>query len=440
MDAPIVVEGLSKRYRLGAAHQDALKGVLESAVRAPARWLRRGETKEEVPEPQQPREFWALRDVSLEVKQGEVFGLVGANGAGKSTLLKLLARITSPTEGQITMRGRIGSLLEIGTGFHPELTGRENVFLNGAVLGMARREIASRYDEIVDFSGIGKFIDTPVKRYSSGMYLRLAFAVSSFLDTDVLLLDEVLAVGDAEFQSKSMKKIEAAQADGRTTVFCSHDLSNVIRLCDRCAWVEGGRIREIGPTKHVIGQYLNQVGDTPQAGEAFVTDEIWSRSSSLEGAKLHHVAMRDPDDRLIEHVHFGQPLTVDMTLDVEKPLDGVVFEVGIGSVDGTRVLTAHNTDWERPALSFSPGRHRVRVDLDMILLPGEFTIDLGVHDTKTQRSYDWVERILTFGALNEPVSGGDRYPWPEVRGSVRPASEWSTQPQSEKPTTVSTGG
>ena len=231
-DIVITAEGLSKRYVLGEQiHGDGLRHVIERAIRSPLRWLRSGRN-----EPRTAREeFWALRDLDLEVKQGEVLGIIGRNGAGKSTLLKILSRITEPTTGRIHLKGRTASLLEVGTGFHPELTGRENVFLNGAILGMSRAEIKAKFDEIVAFAEIDKFLDTPVKRYSSGMYVRLAFAVAAHLEPEILIVDEVLAVGDAQFQKKCLGKMQdVSRQQGRTVLFVSHNMQAVSTLTTRC--------------------------------------------------------------------------------------------------------------------------------------------------------------------------------------------------------------
>lgn len=256
MSAIVTVEGLGKRYRL--AHQAdepyvALRDVLASALSAPLRWLRsshRGPAG-------RAEDFWALRDVSFNVARGEVVGIIGRNGAGKSTLLKILSRITEPTAGRVTLDGRVASLLEVGTGFHPELSGRENIFLNGAILGMTRAEIARKFDEIVGFANVERFLDTPVKRYSSGMYVRLAFAVAAHLEPDVLIVDEVLAVGDAEFQKKCLGKMHEVSRGGRTVLFVSHNMSAVQALCGRCIWLDKGTVVYQGPADQCISQYLS---------------------------------------------------------------------------------------------------------------------------------------------------------------------------------------
>jgi len=247
MAAAVAAEGLSKRYRIGELQ--AAYGTLRDSISAAARRLGR-------PHRDHRKEIWALRDVSFEVPEGQVLGIVGRNGAGKTTLLKILTRITTPTEGRAEIRGRVGSLLEVGTGFHPELTGRENVFLNGAVLGMKRREIARKLPDIVEFSGIEQFMDTPVKRYSSGMYVRLAFAVAAHLEPEILLVDEVLAVGDAEFQRRCLGRMEEIGRSGRTVLFVSHNMQAIAQLCDRAVWLEQGRVVGDGSSSEVVARYL----------------------------------------------------------------------------------------------------------------------------------------------------------------------------------------
>jgi len=249
----IRVENLGKLYRIGKRERyQTLRDTLTESLTAPFRWMRhrnRANGKGE------PESIWALKDVSFEIPRGEVVGIIGRNGAGKSTLLKVLSRITEPTEGHAQIHGRVGSLLEVGTGFHPELTGRENIFLNGAILGMRKAEIARKFDEIVAFAEIEKFLDTPVKHYSSGMYTRLAFAVAAHLDPEILVVDEVLAVGDAAFQKKCLGKMSDVAKGGRTILFVSHQLHHIRRLCGRTLWLEAGRVRCLGPTSATVGAY-----------------------------------------------------------------------------------------------------------------------------------------------------------------------------------------
>jgi lipopolysaccharide transport system ATP-binding protein len=256
--AVIQAEGLGKEYRRGVQVDSGLRHVLERFARSPWSALRRN--REET--------FWALKGVSVEVSEGEVLGLIGRNGAGKTTLLKILSRITRPTEGWAEIRGHVGSLLEVGTGFHPDLTGRENTFLSGAILGMSKREITRKFDEIVAFAELEKFIDTPVKHYSSGMYVRLAFAVAAHLEPEILLVDEVLAVGDINFQKKCLGKMGEVAKGGRTVVLVSHQLNQIRRLCQRVAWIDGGTIRRSGPTHEVVSAYESAMGGRERANRA----------------------------------------------------------------------------------------------------------------------------------------------------------------------------
>lgn len=250
----IKVEQVSKKYLIGSVARLNLSDEIAYHMR---RLISANpDVLSKVDKVRHEREFWALKDVSFTVRRGEAVALVGANGAGKSTLLKILSRITAPTTGRVIVNGRVGTMLEVGTGFHPELTGKENIYLNGAILGMDRCEIDRKFDAIVDFSGIGKFLETPVKRYSSGMYIRLAFAVASHLDTDILIVDEVLAVGDSAFQRKCVNRMKAIAASNRTTVvFVSHNLANVKLLCNRCIWLENGNVTLDGPVQEVCTQY-----------------------------------------------------------------------------------------------------------------------------------------------------------------------------------------
>jgi lipopolysaccharide transport system ATP-binding protein len=295
MSAAITVEGLSKRYRIGELQSayGTLRDSLAATVRRAARLDHHPHYEE----------IWALRDVSFEVAEGEVLGVIGRNGAGKSTLLKILTRITTPTSGRAAIRGRVGSLLEVGTGFHPELTGRENVYLNGSVLGMKRREITRKFPEIVEFAGVEKFIDTPVKRYSSGMSVRLAFAVAAHLEPEILLVDEVLAVGDAEFQRRCLGRMEDFSESGRTVLFVSHNMQTLAQLCDRTILLDQGRIERDGPSPEVVAYYLQT-----QQGTASV--QVWPDLATAPGDDLVRL-------RSVRVIQEGE---VAPTVDVRRPI------------------------------------------------------------------------------------------------------------------------
>ena len=412
----ISVERVSKRYDIhtGQASYGLLSRNVDQALR---RLLRRPVSDEGGGK----RDFWALRDVSLEVGQGQVLGLIGANGAGKSTLLKLLSRITLPTEGKITIWGRVGALLEVGTGFHQELSGRENVYLNGAILGMRRREIEARFDEIVAFAGVEQFLDTPVKHYSSGMHMRLAFAVAAHLEPEVLLVDEVLAVGDAQFQRKSLGKLDEVASEGRTVVLVSHNLAAVQRLCDRTVWLDRGEIREDGNTGDVLAAYQRHAASRVQDGEVVVPEDM-QRIGTGE-AKLRRVGIRDEQGDPVETINLGQPCSINMTFEVSRQIEDGVVEIGVSTADGNRAVTVLSSDQGESPLELDPGTHAVSAELDMVLLPGEYTLTVGMHGVS--HTFDYVERVLGFSSLNVPHSGVAPYPWPETRGVVRVPSRWS---------------
>jgi lipopolysaccharide transport system ATP-binding protein len=294
---------VGKRYRIGARQQaySTLREALSGALRTPVSRLRRnglGETET----------LWALKNVNFEVGRGECLGIIGRNGAGKSTLLKILSRITEPTRGRAELFGRIGSLLEVGTGFHPELTGRENIFLNGAVLGMRRSEIAAKFDEIVAFAEINKFLDTAVKHYSSGMYMRLAFAVAAHLEPEILLVDEVLAVGDAEFQAKCLGKMGAVASEGRTLLFISHNMAAVQALCERTIWLEEGLIREEGPSHRVVENYLGT------ASSSVGSEKVWNDPQTAVGnekVRIHKVRVRPVNGSPADSITIQTPFVLE---------------------------------------------------------------------------------------------------------------------------------
>jgi homopolymeric O-antigen transport system ATP-binding protein len=324
----IQCEGLGKSYLIG--HQGtresytALRDVVARQVRGVWQATRRALRGQSAVAGDEIEEFWALRDVSFEVNQGEVVGIIGRNGAGKSTLLKILSRITEPTEGRVTLRGRVASLLEVGTGFHPELTGRENIFLNGAILGMTRAEIKRKFDEIVAFAEVEKFLDTPVKRFSSGMYVRLAFAVAAHLEPEILLVDEVLAVGDVEFQKKCLGKMQDVSRGGRTVLFVSHNMAAIEALCNRVIYVEQGQIAADGPGTSPIRDYLASGRSTSNGWKPFRrnrgrTIEILGAELIVNGAPSSHVCSGEPCTirikyRTIDPERIGSSLSVSLLL------------------------------------------------------------------------------------------------------------------------------
>ena len=332
--AVIQAENLSKRYQRGAlASSGLLRDTLARALRSPWTAFQR----------QKPESFWALKDVSLQVREGEVLGLIGRNGSGKTTLLKILSRITRPTEGWAEIRGRVGSLLEVGTGFHPELTGRENTYLSGAILGMNKQEITRKFDEIVAFAELDQFIDTPVKHYSSGMYVRLAFAVAAHLEPEILLVDEVLAVGDIKFQRKCLGKMGDVARAGRTIVLVSHQLNQIRRLCQRVTWIDGGLLRQTGPTAEVVSAYETAM-TSPERGSASTRSE--SKAQFLSWRIL------EPSGDSAHRLESVGPVTVAFRLKVSSPIRH--GHQGIALFDAERRLM---WAYANEDLTLDPGLH-----------------------------------------------------------------------------------
>jgi lipopolysaccharide transport system ATP-binding protein len=368
----IAVEGLGKRYRLHHQHARqpyvALRDVIADAVRAPVRWLSSAVSPDDV------EEFWALKDVSFEVRQGEVLGIIGRNGAGKSTLLKILSRITEPTEGRVTLHGAAASLLEVGTGFHPELTGRDNIFLNGSILGMPRAEIARKFDEIVAFAGTERFLDTPVKRYSSGMYVRLAFAVAAHLEPEILIVDEVLAVGDAEFQQKCLGKMGEVAGSGRTVLFVSHQLASVENLCRSGLLLDRGRVTAMGPIRDVITAYSSTVRADSSHSFADRPDRRGDGTLRFVDARLLGAGAVE-----VRALRCGASATFELRLRnaTEKLLRSVHVSVGIDNAIGQRVVTWSTTyaGGDFPVLPTGDSCVRIRLPR-LALMPGSYRYHL----------------------------------------------------------------
>jgi len=395
MSPMIEIHGLWKQYRRGALGARSLREEVERGWR---RWRRGGAGTGE--EEASAQEFWALRDVSLALERGSVTGVIGKNGAGKSTLLKILSGITEPTRGEVRLRGRVASLLEVGTGFHPELSGRENIYLNGAILGMRRAEIHRKFGEIVEFADVGEFLDTPVKRYSSGMYVRLAFAVAAHLEPEILIVDEVLAVGDEEFQRKCLGKMEAvARGEGRTILLVSHNLAAIRRLCPQCVVLRRGEAGPVEPTEEAIGRYLESfrvsgadldVAARPRepeyAGEA--------------GARVRIVRLRRDAEEAVAH---GQPLEVEVTVEVREPLEGMGLELGFNTVEGVRVLTLES-DLALPLPPLAVGLHTVRLRMAALpLAPGHYRIGVAA-----LRGGQVLDRVRRAGQWEVHSGEGDR--------------------------------
>ncbi len=402
-DSVITVENLSKRYIIGhqRAPTDGVRHVLEAALRSPFRWLRSRNQEKKA----QREEFWALNDVSFAVKRGEVVGLIGGNGAGKSTILKILSRITEPTMGRVQLEGRSASLLEVGTGFHPELTGRENIFLNGAILGMSKEEIKRKFNEIVAFSEIEKFLDTPVKRYSSGMYVRLAFAVAAHLDPDILIVDEVLAVGDVTFQKKCLGKMQEAQARSRTVLFVSHNLSAVEAFCTRGIVLSKGRVVFDGPTKPAIQHYLDSLRGTrpPSYGDVIDLCAFGSRPDRYR-PQLKTLKLYDETGRpLGGNLSAGAGMKATIHVELEQPAANVNAEISFLTLDGDRVCTASSAYEKCRDESRLSGSVVFRCEIPSLpLVAGDYKLNVGLYIGQT-------EADLVEDAARVAVSWSDYY-------------------------------
>lgn len=355
----IHVEGLGKRYRVGERERYlALRDVLTRAFTAPFRRGRERRTRDYL---------WALRDVSFDVQQGEVVGLIGRNGAGKTTLLKILSRITRPTTGSAEIHGRVGSLLEVGTGFHPELTGRENIYLSGAILGMSKREIGQKYDAIVDFAGVDRYIDTPLKHFSTGMQMRLAFAVAAHLETEILFVDEVLAVGDLEFQKKCLGKMQEVSQSGRTIVFVSHQMNQIRRLCQRCIWIDEGQIRLSGSMLEVVSAYEASFAAVPSPGE----NGAEGRNHSTRFLSWRIAEPRSDVPNVLDS--FGS-ITFESSLAVNEDIRNGVHGIALFNSD-------HQLMWATSVnnLKLKSGSHSLRFKLPSLpLRPGIYHWDVSI--------------------------------------------------------------
>jgi lipopolysaccharide transport system ATP-binding protein len=419
-DIAIRVEHLSKQYRIGAHQEnyDTLRDLLVASIGKAGRWLKKPKDSTRY---ESTDSIWALQDISFEVKQGQVLGVVGRNGAGKSTLLKILSRVTEPTGGSGEIRGRVGSLLEVGTGFHPELTGRENIFLNGAILGMKRSEIESKFSEIVDFAEVSQFIDTPVKRYSSGMYLRLAFAVAAHLEPEILVVDEVLAVGDAEFQRKCLGKMSDVANQGRTVLFVSHNMSAILRLTSETLVIEKGRLALRAPTPQAVDYYLNQ-GIFQQGERTWLPDEISPSSAPFKPIALR---VRNSPGVICDTVRSVEPFTIEIEYALSAPVTGLRVGIYLNTARGETIFTSFDTDdpVQFETMSARPAGHylsRCQIPADL-LNEGRFTVGMNASSYRIRR-YFQDEQALTFSVDSTGAPGTQ---WPEVRiGAVRPALVW----------------
>jgi lipopolysaccharide transport system ATP-binding protein len=414
-DLAIRVEKLSKQYKLG------MSGISYQTLRE-LLTFRRGNAQNEGPNAR----FWALKDISFEVKRGQVLGVIGRNGAGKSTLLKILSRVTEPTEGLAEIHGRVGSLLEVGTGFHPELTGRENIYLNGAILGMKRTEISSRFDEIVSFAEVEQFIDTPVKRYSSGMYLRLAFAVAAHLEPEILVVDEVLAVGDAEFQRKCLGKMSDVAQQGRTVLFVSHNMSAILRLTEETLVIEKGHLVLRDLTARAVDYYLSS-GSSVEGQRVWRDDEVPATATPFKPVSMR---VLNRQQQVSDTLRSTEPIQVEVEYLLTAPIAGL--RVGIYAMTSRAevIFTTFDTDdpQQYDRLSTRPaGKYVSRCTIPADTFnEGRYMLGVNASSFKVKR-YFHDEQALLF---NVDAAGAPGMQWPEPRqGSIRPRLEWKVEVQ-----------
>lgn len=419
------VENISKRYRIGVAPtkyptlRDAIVKTIKSPLRRFQRSLPAGTGSDGADT------IWALKDVSFEVERGQVLGVIGRNGAGKSTLLKVLSRITEPTEGHVQIHGRVGSLLEVGTGFHPELTGRENIYLNGAILGMRRADIERKFDEIVDFSGVEKFIDTPVKRYSSGMYLRLAFSVAAHLEPEILVVDEVLAVGDAEFQRKCLGKMSDVAQEGRTVLFVSHDMSAISRLTEEAIVLEDGKLVYRAPTQEAVDYYMS-TGFSKTGERTWAAEESPPEDSPFQPIALR---VRNKKGQVVDLMRSTEPITIEAEYKLKEPIQALRVGIYLRNMQGVYVFTSFDVDspedYERMATR--PAGHyssRCQIPPDM-LNEGRYAIGINAGVYRGGGHFFQDLRALVF---NVDAMGAPGKQWAEKRrGVIRPRLDWEIE-------------
>jgi len=427
MTTAISVKNLGKQYKIGAVqgkfHYNMFRDVIMDTLLMPVRVFQalrgtgmRGTSG--------TSSFWALKDISFDLEEGKVLGIVGRNGAGKSTLLKILSRVTEPTTGTVSVRGRVGSLLEVGTGFHPELTGRENIFMNGAILGMKNAEIESKFDEIVEFSEVSQFIDTPVKRYSSGMYLRLAFAVAAHLEPEILVVDEVLAVGDAEFQRKCLGKMSDVAQQGRTVLFVSHNMSAILRLTQEAIVLNKGQMIMRGPTQEAVDFYLS-------SGQAQAGERIWDEEDvPASSAPFRPISLRvkNRSGKVVDTVRSTELVHIEFEYQLDASITGLRIGFYLSTMRGEYVLASFDTDDPEMFDKFDSrksGRYVSRAEIPAdIFNEGRYSLGVNASSFGVRR-YFMDENALAF---NVDISGAPGTQWGEPRvGPVRPRLNWKIE-------------
>jgi lipopolysaccharide transport system ATP-binding protein len=356
---------------------------------------------------------WALKDINLKIEKGEVLGIIGRNGAGKSTLLKILSRTTGPTTGEYKIKGKVTSLLEVGTGFHPELSGRDNIFLNGSILGMKKKEIQQKFDEILDFSGVERYIDTPVKRYSSGMYVRLAFAVAAHLEPDILIVDEVLAVGDQEFQDKCIGKMKDVSGQGRTVLFVSHNMGAIKQLCTRVTYLENGLIKATGDPSEVINKYFAKDDDKLFNG---MVPRDYARSYNNGSGFIDFISTVNEDSSPKSKYFFREPVSVTMKFELMENIKDLMFSITVLNDEMQKISYYEYPENSSKTLSLEKGTHSVDFNFADSFLPGKYFLAPSLLQY-TGTTIDYIERIAPFEVSADSIDGSHNYKWDEKHGN-----------------------
>ncbi len=426
MSLALKAENISKQYRLGQVGTGTLshdlkrmwyrlRGIEDPFLKVGVKNDRTVAAKSDY--------VWALKDINFEINKGDVVGIIGRNGAGKSTLLKILSQITSPTTGEININGRIASLLEVGTGFHPDLTGRENIFLNGAILGMQKSEIKSKLEDIIEFSGCRQYIDTPVKRYSSGMMVRLGFAVAAHLESDILIVDEVLAVGDAEFQEKCLGKMKDISGKGRTILFVSHNMASMKTLCKRGIFMDQGSIAFQGTMNDTIEKYLStrskplEQGLIPDGSSTITTHE----------ARYTNAVIVDKSNTVTELVHYMSPIQLKLEIESKVDFADVILDVRIASGDGIELVYTMNKYLNQSKSPLKTGLTKMTCEIENLLQPGNYYITLGIHRTDGS-TLEFVENIISFTVSKLGEGSSESFNYDFNLGHVRFNSKWTETP------------
>jgi lipopolysaccharide transport system ATP-binding protein len=420
----IEINDLGKLYRLGQIGSSTLSDELK-------RWwwrfrgkedlfLKMGEVNDRTSKGKSDY-VWALKDINFSVEQGDVLGIIGKNGAGKSTLLKILSRTTTPTTGEYKIKGRVASLLEVGTGFHPDLTGRENVFLNGAILGMTRAEIRAKFDEIVAFSGVERYVDTPVKRYSSGMYIRLAFAVAAHLESEILIIDEVLSVGDAEFQKKCLGKMKDISKQGRTVLFVSHNMPSIRALCNKAVLLQNGNLTGHGSIQEIIAKYFNNGQSEKELISGLIPENI-SLYNSGEG-RFTFANVMNGEGIYQRNLSFKEKFALHFSFMAHKDLNDVSLSIFIVNSYGENILMVNESETYKPQ-NYNAGINEFKVMFDIELMPGDYSIGLALSHYHSGSSIDHIESICDFKVAKETKNKDFEYPWATVHGYILPKVTW----------------